>query len=156
MVRTGRFGLFAVGLMLLLAGVVSWWRASHPPLTASQQITANLDEATQALQNRSTAGILRHIAPGFSWNNNSKKELGDLLRGAMFQWRDVQLQRSGEVTVVNGTQATTTGSYMLRYRAGPKAPRETSSGNYKLQWQMQDGNWKIVKADGGEAAMNAQ
>jgi hypothetical protein len=48
--RRLRLGVLVLGVILLLIGGVIWWRATHPPLSAEQQIAANLDDAQRALQ----------------------------------------------------------------------------------------------------------
>jgi ketosteroid isomerase-like protein len=92
--------------------------------------------------------VLRHLAPDFSWNNISRQEVSSMTKGSLFQWRDVQVQRTGETISVTGNEATTSGSFRLSYRPGPNAPPQTTSGTYSLRWRLNDGEWKIVKAEG--------
>lgn len=146
--------IIGLGLVLLLGGSVVWWRAAHPPLSPEQQIAANLEAAADALQRRSTSGVMRYLAPDFSWNNSSRDELRQMMAGASMQWRDVQLQRLNEKITVNGDEAVSSGSYHLTYRTGPQATPETQRGNYTLRWKLRDGEWKIVTATGGESMQN--
>src|SRR4028119_1994047 len=127
-----RSGFIVLGSLLLLVSGVVWWRITHPPLTPQQQIAANLDDAQRALQNRSAAGVLRHLAPDFSWNNTSRQEVSSLTKGSMFQWRDVQMQRTDEQISVAGNTASSTGSFRVSYRPAPKAPLQTATGTYML------------------------
>ncbi len=149
-----RRGIIGLGLLLLLAGGAAWWRAAHPPLSPEQQIAAALDDASQALEARSPRRVLAYLTPEFKWNNTSREELSNLLRGTAFQWRDVRLQRFNERIEVNGDSATSSGSYSLTYRNGPQAAPETQNGNYILRWQLRDGEWKIVAATGGDSRQN--
>jgi ketosteroid isomerase-like protein len=130
-----------------------WWRAAHPPLTPEQQIAANLDDAQRALQNRSAGGVLRHLAPDFSWNNTSRQEFSSMTKGSLFQWRDIQVQRSDEQISVSGNEATSTGSFRMSYRAAPNTPPQNMSGTYTLRWRLIDGEWKVVKADGAQPSV---
>ncbi len=148
-----RLGVFVLGFVLIVFGSIAWWRATHPPLTAEQQIAANLDDAQRALQNRSAGGVLRHLAPDFSWNNTSRQEVSSMMKGSLFQWRDVQVQRTGEQIAVNGNTATSSGSFRLLYRPGPNAPPQTANGTYTLHWRLIDGEWKITKAEGTNPAI---
>ncbi len=143
--------IIGLGLVLLLVGGLGYWRASHPLLSPEQQIAANLDDVSSALQNRAANRVLRHLAPEFSWNNTPRKEIGDLLRGSMLGWRDVQLQRSGERIEINGDAATSSGSFRLSFRSSQGGDAQTQSGTYNLQWRKIDGEWKITAAKGGES-----
>jgi ketosteroid isomerase-like protein len=151
--RRLRLGVFVLGCILVLIGGVIWWRAKHPPLTAEQQIAANMDDAQRALQNRSAGGVLRHLAPDFSWNNTSRQEVSSMTKGSLFQWRDVQVERSNEQVDVSGTEATSTGSFRITYRSSPDAPPQTANGTYSLRWRLITGEWKIVKAEGANPSI---
>lgn len=143
--------IMLLGLVLLIGGGLSYWRATHPVLSPQQQIAANLDDVASALQSRAANRVLSHLAPEFSWNNSSRKEIGDILRGSLLGFRDVQLQRSGETVQVQGDTATSSGSFRLSYRSSQGGQPQTQSGEYSLQWRKIDGEWKITSAKGGES-----
>jgi ketosteroid isomerase-like protein len=143
-----QLGVMVLGVLLLLIGGISWWRAAHPPLTAEQQIAANLDDAQRALQNRSAGGVLRYLAPDFSWNNTSRQEFSGMTKGSLFQWRDVQVQRTDEEITVTGNEATSSGTFRISFRSGRDAPLQTMNGTYILHWRLIDSEWKVVKAEG--------
>jgi ketosteroid isomerase-like protein len=146
--------VFALGTVLLLIGGFLWWQAANPPLTAEQQITASLDDAADALQKRSAAGVLRHLAPDFTWNNTSRDEFSSLLKGSLFQARDVQIRRSNEKVVVNGDEATSTGSFRATYRTTPNGDITTQNGTYTTRWKMLDSGWKMVAIEGAAPAIS--
>ena len=151
-----RRAIIGLGLVLLVAGGIGIWRAMHPPLSPEQQIGVNLEAAADALQRRSTSGVMRYVAPEFKWNNSSRDELRQLMAGASFQWRDVQLERTDEKITVSGDEAVSSGSYHLTYRTGPQAAPEAHNGTYTLRWKLRDGEWKIVAATGGESVGSEQ
>jgi hypothetical protein len=148
-----RNSILALGLVLLLVGGFLWWQAANPPLTAEQQIKTSLDDAQAALQKRSTAGVLRHLAPGFSWNNSSRDEFASLLKGGLFQARDIQIQRYDEQIIVNGDEATSRGTFRATYRATPKGELTRQRGTYQMRWKMLDEGWKITAIEGADPAV---
>ena len=148
--RQLRLGVFVLGVLLLLVGGIVWWRAAHPPLTAEQQIVANLDDAQRALENRSAGGVLRHLAPDFSWDTTSRQEISTMTKGSIFQWRDVQVQRTDEEISVTGTEAVSSGNFRMSYRVRSGSPPQRLSGRYILRWRLIEGEWKVVKAEGAK------
>ena len=134
------------GAALLLAGIFFWWQ-SRTPQTPEQQIQAALDNAETALERRSVSGLMQHLARDFKWNNTSRSEVADLLRGTFFLARDVQITRSEETIKVTGEIATSTGTFRATYRTAPQGPIETSEGRFTFRWRREDGQWKIVEAD---------
>ncbi|HEX8834773.1 MAG TPA: nuclear transport factor 2 family protein [Abditibacteriaceae bacterium] len=142
--------LIVAGVLLLIFGGWQAWRAANPKLTDEQQVRLHLDGAASALQDRSTARFVNYLAPNFTWNDSSRAEFNQLLAGAMWQTRDVQLQRSDEKIEVRGDQATTTGRFRVSYRSAAQAPPDTRRGTYSLKWKRIDGDWKIISATGGE------
>ena len=143
--------VIGLGFVLLVFGGFSYWRATHPILSPEQQIILQLDDVSSALQNRSANRVLGHLSSDFKWNNSGRKEIGDLLRGSMLGFRDVQLQRSGETIHVNGDSATSSGSFRLNYRTSQGGEAQAHEGDYTLQWRKIDGNWKITAVKGGES-----
>jgi uncharacterized membrane-anchored protein YhcB (DUF1043 family) len=132
-------------LILLVVGGVAW-RLTHPALSPSQQIERTLDDATQSLQNRSVGGVLSVLSKDFSYSGTSRQETADTLRGAFFQWRDVQMHRSNPSAEVRGETANTRGFYTLTFRPTMDAPFETQRGEYSLEWRLENGDWKVVRA----------
>ena len=143
-----RSAIIALGILFCVIGGYFWWRAANPPLTSEQQIAANLNAAESALKQRSAGGILRHFAPEFSASGTSRDEFSSLLKGTLFQWRDVKMRRSNELITINGNEATSSGSYRISYRTSPNQPRQIQRGNYVLHWRRINDEWKVVKAEG--------
>ena len=141
-------------LILVVIGAVAW-KITHPALTPEQQIELALDNAESALENRSVGGVMSVLSNHFSYDGTSRKEIADALRGAFFQWRDVKLQRTNSSVSVNGDSASTRGNYVLTYRPNLDAPIETQRGTYVLQWRLEDGHWKVVKATADFRLQNA-
>ena len=146
-----RYVVLALGLVLLIVGGIGVWRAMHPPLTAEEQIIANIDDAAVSIEQRSTSRLARYLAPEFSWNGTPRADALRLLAGTFYQFRDVQLQRTIERVQVNGDTATTSGTYHISFRSAPQAAPESQSGAFTLKWRLRDGKWLIVSAQGGEA-----
>jgi len=136
--------------VLLFLAAIFLWRATHPNLNDEQQIAANLSDLTRAAVKRDARGITQYFGNGFDWQGQSRKDVQRWLGGGFIQSRDVQINLSSTQTEVNGAVATTSGTYNLSYRPSPEAPAEKHSGDFKLHWQQQNGQWKIVKAEGGE------
>jgi hypothetical protein len=145
-----RFVVLALGLVLLIAGGFGVWRAMHPPLTAEEQIIANIDDAAASIEQRSTSRLARYLAPEFSWNGTPRADVIRMLAGTFYQYRDVQLQRTIDRVQVDGDTATTNGTYRISFRAAPQAAPESQSGTFTLRWRLRDGNWQIVSAQGTE------
>jgi ketosteroid isomerase-like protein len=146
-----RYAVLAFGLVLLIVGGIGVWRATHPPLTAEEQIVANIDDAAAGIEQRSVSRLAHYLAPEFSWNGTPRADVTRALAGTFYQWRDVQLQRTVDRVQVSGDTATTSGTYRISFRPAPDAAPETQAGTYTLQWRLRDGNWQIVAAQGGEA-----
>lgn len=140
----------AVGVLLILAGGFSAWRASNPPQSEEQILLSTLDDAASAIQDRSVARVSKFLAPSFSWNGTSRSELKQVMTGAFWQWRDVQLQLTNQQVTVNGDEATTSGRFILNYRPAQDAAPESNSGNFTLQWRKADGQWQVVSATGAD------
>ncbi|HVF11077.1 MAG TPA: hypothetical protein VNA16_09760 [Abditibacteriaceae bacterium] len=143
--------LLATGGLLLLFGGIALWRVTHPHLTDEEQIAANLSDLTRAAAKRNARGITQYLGSGFDWQGKQRQEVQRWLAGGFIQSRDLQLSLPSVSTQVNGERATTSGTYDLSFRQTPEAPVERHFGDFKLHWQRQDGQWKIVKAEGGAA-----
>lgn len=136
--------VLAILILLIVGGLA--WRLTHPLLSPSQRVERALDDATQSLQNRSVGGVMSALSKDFSYDGTSRKDIADTLRGAFFQSRDVQIQRTNRSVEVRGESASTRGSYVLTYRPTLDAPLETQRGEYSLEWRMENDEWKIVRA----------
>jgi len=130
---------------------IALWRVTHPNLTDDEQIAANLSGITREAAKRNARGIVRYLGSGFDWQGQKRKDVQRWLGSGFIQSRDLELKLPSVSTQVKGETATTTGTFDLSFRPTPEAPIERRSGSFKLQWQQQDGQWKIVKAEGGEA-----
>lgn len=144
--------LIIAGCALLVIGGIVAWRATHPPLTDEQQIAANLEAMRVAVENRNAKGVTWYLAADFRWQGLKKSDVHRHLAGAFVApgrpLRDVQVYLSGLRIEVRDDSATTTGHYNVSYRIGD-APAESRAGDFTLQWQKRDGQWKIVQAEGG-------
>ena len=142
--------ILALGCVLLIAGGIVAWRATHPPLNDKQQIEANLEAARSAIENRNARGVTQYFASDFTWQGEKKADIHNRLVGVFIQSRDVQLHLSNVTTVMSGDSATTTGHYSISFKRTPDAWTQTDVGDFRLRWARRDGDWKIVKAEGGE------
>lgn len=142
--------LVIVGLAMLLFGGISAWRALHPALSPEQQIASQVEGLSQAIQNRSVGNTAGYLAKEFVWHSTPKTDVVEGMRGAFYSWREVQLNPSGLQIEVNGERATSSGNFSLSFRPGPDAAPEVRAGKFKLFWELRDGQWKVVKAEGGE------
>jgi len=118
-------------------------------LSDSERITANLEELRTAIENRNSRQISNYLAEDFSWNGQNKSEMQSAMNGAFLQSRDVTANITGLDVAVNGETATATGKYSFAYKPTPRASSEVSVGDFKLQLIKRDGNWLILKAEGG-------
>jgi hypothetical protein len=143
--------LLITGALLILLGAIGLWRLTHPHRTDDEQIALTLSDITREAAKRNARGIVQYLGSGFDWQGQKRKDVQRWLAGGFIQSRDVQLKLPSVSTRVNGDQATTTGTFDLSFRQEPTAPVERRSGDFTLHWQRQDGQWKIVKAEGGEA-----
>ena len=141
--------LFTLGVLLLLMGSWFFWRNSQIVLSDEQQITNNLEDLRQAVQDQSSSRIADYLAEDFNWSGQSKSELRRQMNGAFIQFRDVTANISGVVISMSGETATATGIYAYSYRPAPRAGFESSRGQFKLQLAKRDGEWLIVKAEDG-------
>ena len=141
--------LTAAGVLLLLVGGWFSWRNSQPVLSDEEQITARLENLQKAVEDRSSKQVSQYFAKEFTWNGQSKSELQSAMNGAFLQFRDVTANITGLKISTNGENATATGKYSFTYKPSPRASSEASLGEFKLQLEKQDGEWLIIKAEGG-------
>ena len=146
--------ILVTGSLLILFGAVALWRVTHPNLTDDEQIAASLSDITRNAAKRNARGITQHLGSGFDWQGQKRKDVQRWLGSGFIQSRDLKLELPTVSTQVSGDTATTTGTFNLSFRPTPEAPIERRSGDFKLQWQRQDGEWKIVKAEGGEVPLD--
>jgi hypothetical protein len=144
--------LIAIGVVLLIFGGWSAWRAAHPPLTDEQQIAANIEVLRLAVQSRKSRNITNLLADDFTWNGQNKRELNSELTGAFLQWRDITANVTGLQISLNGDKATSKGKFSLAFRPSQRGRPEAYLVDFQLTWQKRDGQWLIIKAEGGENA----
>ena len=139
----------AIGVLLVLTGAYFTFR-SATPLSDEAQITQNLDEAQSALEARSAARVTKFLSKDFQIGDMNRKDFNSALAGAMWQWRDVKLTRTGEKITVSGDGATVTGLFKLRYSSTEGGTMETQAGAYTMHLRKEDGESKVldVKGDG--------
>jgi ketosteroid isomerase-like protein len=81
--------------------------------------------------------------------------LSGLVRGALTEATRVEITRSGETVEIRGEEATVSGQFSASYasiRESRTSPRRSLQGEYSILWRREDGNWKIVSAQGGDSA----
>ena len=143
--------LIASGLAVLLLSAVLIWRALHPPLTDAQQISANLDAIAAAASARDAAGVASYLAPKLTYNGNAgiqRKEAQRQLYAGILQYRVVDLSINGVQVKLNGARASSNGRFILSLKSEFDSPPELTTGDFQLQWQKIDGDWKIVEVNG--------
>lgn len=140
--------LIFAGLLILMFGGYSAWRAANPPLPDREQIEANLEAIRVATQARNAKKIASYLAPEFSWNGMKKSELQNQMVGTFLQWRDVTANLTGVQISLEGERATVTGKFSLAFKPNPRARPDAYIGNFKVLWQKQNGQWKIVALEG--------
>ena len=143
--------LIASGVVILLLSVVLIWRALHPALTDEQQIAAHLDSIAAAADARDAAAIADFLAPSFTFNDQGqteRKEFGRQLYAGILQYRVVDLNINGVQVKVNGERASSDGRFLLSLKSEFNSPPELHTGDFALQWQKLDGEWKIVAIKG--------
>lgn len=141
--------LLTAGVLLLLVGGWFSWRNAQPVLSDEQQITASLEALRHAVENRSSKQVSRYLADDFTWNGQSKSELQSQMNGAFLQFRDVTANITGLNVSVNGEKATATGKYSFAFKPSPRASSEATLGEFRLHLVKRDGEWLILKAEGG-------
>ena len=144
-----KFWMFGVFALLLVA--FFGWRLTHPPLTDEQQIAANIDGLTASANNKSAGGVASYLSKKFIFNGIRKKDFQNQLVGGFLQYRVVKLQTSGLQTKINGDTASSEGRWSLGLKSEYTSPEERTSGTFELQWRRENGEWKIVEADGAGA-----
>lgn len=139
--------LFPGVLLLLVLGGFFGWRALHPKLSDSEQITANLNAICEAAKARSPRGIASFLAKDFKAGGLSKSEFQNSLAGGILQFRVVDLGVAGVQNQVNGETAKSAGRFTLSLKSEFDSPPQIQSGKFALKWRKIDGQWKIVGAD---------
>ena len=141
--------LLTAGVLLLLVGGWFSWRNSHPALSDAEQITATLENLRLAVEDRNSKHFSSFLADEFTWNGQNKSEIQSAMNGAFLQFRDVTANITGLKVSVDGEKAIAAGKYSFAYKPTPRASSEASLGDFKLHLVKRDGNWLILKADGG-------
>lgn len=137
-----------LALVLVIALGFFAWRLTHPALTDEQQIAANLAGIESAASNKSASGVASYLSKNFKFNGIKKSEFQNQLVGAFLQYRVVKLQTDGVKTQVKGDAATSVGGWNLGIKSEFTSPEQTTSGQFELKWRKEDGEWKIVEANG--------
>jgi hypothetical protein len=140
----------SVGLFLILLAAYGAWRSANLVQSDTEQIRSVLDAAASGLKDRAASRITGNLTPDFKWGETSRSEFNQILSGALWQARDIDLVRTNEQIEVRGDTATSTGKYRASYRPAPEAGVETNSGNYSVTLRKIDGDWKIQSLRGGE------
>ena len=143
--------LIASGVVVLLLSAILIWRALHPALTDEQQIAANLDAIAAAAGARDAVTIASYLAPQFTFDDQGqteRKEFQRQLYGGILQYRVVDLTINGVAVKVNGQNASSDGRFLLSLKSEYNSPPELHDGDFQLQWQKIDGEWKIVAIKG--------
>ena len=139
----------------LLAVIALAFFLMRPKLTPEQQLRADMSGLERAIENTSPRDVLHYIADDFKWNDTDRESFSRLLKGALIETSKIEATRTGETYDVRGDSGTVSGTYTARYRRireSSSAPMNTLSGEYSIQWQQRDGEWKIVSATGSEGS----
>ena len=141
----------------LLALVALAFVLMRPKLSPEQQLRADMSSLERAVESTSPRGVLAYVADDFKWNETDRDGLSKLLKGAFLEATQIEATRDGETYDINGESATVSGAFSARYRRireSRDAPLKTLSGEYAIQWQQRNGDWKIVGATGGDKALD--
>lgn len=134
--------VIALGLIFLLGGGLLWWRVTHPPLTDQEQIAANLEDIRQALENGNIERALNYLSEDAKFAGQSRSQIrSQFTIGQFLNRADIRVNFLNTRHEVKGAAATTKGHYKVdvRQRFSP----ESYDGDFSLEWQKQDGQWKI-------------
>ncbi len=133
--------------ILLLAAFFAW-RHFSAPKGEREVILAEITAIQKAAQTQNVNGILSRLDKGFKLQGAGKEEIRGQLVAFFFTRGGVKLDLSGLDVKVEDDAATSSGSYVLRWKNAPDAPEESTSGQFQAQWQKIDGQWKITSASG--------
>ena len=145
--------ILVIGVLLLLVGGLTWWRATHPPLTDEEQIAANLEGLRDTAESGSVNGVMSYFSDEFTWDGRKRSEISSLLYGAFYEGlrkRDFRLTFTNVRPAVKGATATVTGHFKVDVRTYRGGVDTASSGEFSTEWEKRDGQWKITRANGGE------
>jgi ketosteroid isomerase-like protein len=134
--------VIALGLIFLLGGGFFWWRVTHPPLSDAEQIAANLEDIREALENGNIERALNYLSEDAKFAGQSRSQIRSQFTIGQFMNRaDVRVTFTNTRHEVQGATASTKGHYKLdvRQRVNP----DSYDGDFSLEWQKQDGQWKI-------------
>ena len=135
-----------VGIVVICFGGWLAWRSAHPTLSDTQQLQANLQAISAAAARHSSNGILDYLADGFHWNDHDRHDVASMLSGAMFEMNEVRIDTSDVNVQVQGTTAVTTGNYTLTVRQRENDTLQTYTGNFRVEWEKQKGQWLAITA----------
>jgi len=137
------------GALLLLIGAFLIWKQLHPPLSDEQQILANMDAVTSAVDAKQVGGIKNYLTDDFTLKDQARQDVLTNLTGYFLNEQEVTLSVSGVEVTVTGDSAVSTGHYTIVSRAETSSPPDTTVGDFHLEWRKENGFWLIAKADGG-------
>lgn len=134
--------VIALGLIFLLGGGYFWWRVTHPPLSDTEQIAANLEDIRQSLENGNIERALNYTTEDAKFAGQSRSQIrSQFTIGSFLNREDVRVTFTNTRHDVRGATASTKGHYKVdvNRRFGP----DSSDGDFSLEWQKQNGEWKI-------------
>lgn len=144
--------ILALGVLLLIFGGVAWWRSTHPVLSDTEQIVANLEGLRTTAESANVNGVMGYLSDDFTWDSRKRSEISSLLYGAFyegFRKRDFRLTFTNVQPTVKGATATVTGHFKVDVRTYRGVSETAGSGEFTTEWEKRDGQWKITKAQGG-------
>ncbi len=135
--------ILSAGLVLLLGGGWLWWRATHPPLTDTQQIAANLEDIRSSLENGNTDRALGYMAEDAKFRGQSRSQMrSQLTIGSLMSKADVRVNFFNTRTEVKGATASTSGHYKADERS--RFGYNSYDGDFSLHWEKRDGQWVVT------------
>lgn len=143
--------ILTAGLVILLIGGFLAYRASRPALTPEEQVTLQLEDIARSARARQVRAVMDHLTSDFKYGTMTRDELRTNLQGAFFQYRSgLDVQVSGVKVEVHGDEATTDGHYTITGQTDPAVAGQTFTGDFKLNWRQEDGQWKVYKGEGSQ------
>lgn len=142
--------LVVAGLLIVAALV---FLVLRPKPTPAQQLRIDMNGLQRAVENTSPRDVLFYVADDFKWNDTDREGLSKLLKGVFLEASKIEATRQNETYTIKGDSATVSGTFNARYRRireSRDAPMNKLDGEYSIQWQFRDDNWKIVGATGGD------
>ena len=79
-----------------------------------------------------------------------RKDITQQLTIGMLQYAVVNMKVSNVQVQTNGARATSTGHYYIGLKSEFTSPEQKTSSDFTLKWKREDGEWKILSADGNK------